>query len=401
MLLQTNSYVVPRDRKGEHGRLVRRFRQTFARLGCDSFEVYEQVGANWSAGESSGRYVQIMRFRDRRHQLAVQEAERNDPDAQALIAEFCDLINFAYQRQQGLFAVGFYIGVLPSAPRRQAELVDKTATADELEEETAEEQKQAAEAAKKAAAPVKPPALVEPGAATRAPIVTPVTAGQVPIITPAPAENGVPSDVEITTSPDDGEQISAIDFDADVEAELPPVEASHAEVESAHISAELGTEEPAEAPFAGRWQTSDEIEDAIDPDADLSLDLSDVDESGNIRVADPELLKAESDFAEFVADPVGAFDELKGKPPVLEGTVLDDIHGKAVPMNDDDALAALEDAESAPKINGQSGLNHLDDELEKFGEIEHEGEIDELAPLETDETGEHKAGPSKHDEIHN
>src|SRR5207302_9713660 len=33
-----------------------------------------------------------------------------------LIAEFCDLINYPYQQQQGQFAVGFYSSVLPVAP---------------------------------------------------------------------------------------------------------------------------------------------------------------------------------------------------------------------------------------------------------------------------------------------
>src|SRR5579884_109887 len=61
MLLQTNSYVVPKDRRPEHARLLRRFRQTLARLGCEHFEVYEQVGANWSSAEPTGRYVQLMR----------------------------------------------------------------------------------------------------------------------------------------------------------------------------------------------------------------------------------------------------------------------------------------------------------------------------------------------------
>jgi hypothetical protein len=58
-----------------------------------------------------------MRFRDRKHQLAVQAAERNDAGAQALINEFCELINFPYQQQQGLFAVGFYQSVLPVSMR--------------------------------------------------------------------------------------------------------------------------------------------------------------------------------------------------------------------------------------------------------------------------------------------
>src|SRR3954470_22043922 len=116
MLLQTNSYIVPKEKRAEHARLMRRFRQVLNHLGCDNFEVYEQVGANWSNTQTSGRFVQIMRFRDRKHQLAVQGAERTDPAAQELIAEFCDLVNYPYQQQQGQFAVGFYSSVLPVAP---------------------------------------------------------------------------------------------------------------------------------------------------------------------------------------------------------------------------------------------------------------------------------------------
>ncbi|HYO08089.1 MAG TPA: hypothetical protein VER17_03890 [Tepidisphaeraceae bacterium] len=121
MLLQSNSYVVPKEKRAEHARLVRKFRQTLARLGCDQFDVFEQVGPNWSTGETTGRFVQMMRFRDRRHQLSVQNAEKADPAAQQLIAEFCELINFGYQQQQGLFAVGFYQSVLPVAPVRAIE----------------------------------------------------------------------------------------------------------------------------------------------------------------------------------------------------------------------------------------------------------------------------------------
>ncbi len=119
MLLQTNSYIVPREKRAEHARIIRRFRQTLLRLGCEHFEVYEQVGSNWSNSESTGRYVQILRFVDRKHQLSVQSAERADPTAQAVISEFCDLINFPYQQQQGLFAVGFYTSVLPVANKRE------------------------------------------------------------------------------------------------------------------------------------------------------------------------------------------------------------------------------------------------------------------------------------------
>jgi hypothetical protein len=116
MLLQTNSYIVPKEKRVEHARLLRRFRQALARVGCDHFEVYEQVGSNWT-GETTGRFVQIMRFRDRQHQLAVQAAEREDQGAQDLIREFCELINFPYQQQQGFFAVGFYTSVMPVAPQ--------------------------------------------------------------------------------------------------------------------------------------------------------------------------------------------------------------------------------------------------------------------------------------------
>lgn len=115
MLLQTNSYIVPKEKRADHSRLLARFRQTLLRLGCDSFECYEQVGSNW-AGEATGRYVQIMRFRDKKQQQAVQESERTDPAAQALIKEFCELINFPYQQEHGLFAVGFYNSASPIGP---------------------------------------------------------------------------------------------------------------------------------------------------------------------------------------------------------------------------------------------------------------------------------------------
>src|SRR5258708_19158603 len=116
MLLQTNSYIVPKEKRVQHGRLMRRFRQTMHRLGCDQFEAYEQVAANWNSAGESGRFVQIMRFRDRRHQQAVQIAEREDPGAQQLIAEFCNLINLPYQHQHGYFATGFYTSVPGVAP---------------------------------------------------------------------------------------------------------------------------------------------------------------------------------------------------------------------------------------------------------------------------------------------
>ena len=115
MLMQTNSYIVPRDKKEEHALLVKKIRQIMSRLGCDSFEVYEQTGPSWSSNEATGRFVQIMRFRDRRHQLAVQTAEREDKTAQETIKEFCDLVNLPHQQQEGSFSVGFYTAIFPPA----------------------------------------------------------------------------------------------------------------------------------------------------------------------------------------------------------------------------------------------------------------------------------------------
>ena len=112
MLLLTNSYVVPREKRDDHARLVKRFRHILAKVGCDQFEVYEQVGANWGGTDASGRFVQIIRFRDRKHHQQVHDAEQTDPDAQAIIREFCDLVNLPYQEHQGLFAIAHYASVL-------------------------------------------------------------------------------------------------------------------------------------------------------------------------------------------------------------------------------------------------------------------------------------------------
>lgn len=129
MLLQTNTYIVPREKRAEHARLMRRFRQMLAKLGCDQFEVYEQVGANFSPFKSGGRFVQFMRFRDRKHHQAVQEAERNHPEAQDLIREFCQLLDLEYQKSRSLFAVGFYSGILTTSA--VTEIVPAEEVADE------------------------------------------------------------------------------------------------------------------------------------------------------------------------------------------------------------------------------------------------------------------------------
>jgi hypothetical protein len=114
MLLQTNSYLVPKEKRHEHSRLMRRFRQTLLRLGADHFEVYEQLGANWTPLKKDGRFIQVLRFRDRQHHQAIQEAERQDQGAQELIQEFCTLINFQQQQTEGTFVVSYYGGVMSS-----------------------------------------------------------------------------------------------------------------------------------------------------------------------------------------------------------------------------------------------------------------------------------------------
>jgi hypothetical protein len=130
MLLQTNSYIVPREKREEHARLMKRFKLALQKLGCDQFEVYEQTAPGWVAGES-GRCVQMMRFRDRHHQQHVQNLERTDPTAQAIIAEFCELLDIPYQQQQGFFASGFYHSIFADTP--PVEAAEKPAEAGQIE----------------------------------------------------------------------------------------------------------------------------------------------------------------------------------------------------------------------------------------------------------------------------
>jgi len=108
MLLQTNSYVVPKDKREEHVRLIRRIKQAMLRIGCEQFEIYEQVGANWAAMKGGGRFIQIMKFRDRQHHHEIQEAEKNDPGVQQLISKFMELVDLPEQQTCGSFAMGYY-----------------------------------------------------------------------------------------------------------------------------------------------------------------------------------------------------------------------------------------------------------------------------------------------------
>ena len=123
MLLQTNSYVVPKDKREEHERLIRKIRQALLRIGCDQFEVYEQVGANWSPVKAAGgRFIQIMRFRDRQHHHEIQEAEKTDPNLQQLISDFMELIDLPSQQEQGLFAMGHYSRISATPPTEMSQV---------------------------------------------------------------------------------------------------------------------------------------------------------------------------------------------------------------------------------------------------------------------------------------
>ncbi len=118
MLLMTNSYLVPPDRRVEHDRLMRRFRREMKRLGLDSLEVCEQAGPGFERieGEGGTRVVQILRFRDRQHFLQVQRAERDDAGVQQLVAAFCALINLPAQQQKGQYSTGWFRGLIDSGP---------------------------------------------------------------------------------------------------------------------------------------------------------------------------------------------------------------------------------------------------------------------------------------------
>lgn len=118
MLLQTNSYFVPKEKRTEHARLVKRFRALMLKLGCEDFDVCEQTGPNWTS-ELHGRFVQLMRFRDEAHQRAVREAEQSDASAQDLVREFCELVDYGYQQQQGMATTAYYRS-LGSAPVQHA-----------------------------------------------------------------------------------------------------------------------------------------------------------------------------------------------------------------------------------------------------------------------------------------
>jgi hypothetical protein len=278
MLLQTNSYIVPKEKRAEHSRLIRRFRQTLLRLGCDHFEVYEQVGSNWSNSESAGRYVQILRFLDRKHQLAVQAAERTDVTAQAVIADFCDLINFPYQQQQGLFAVGFYTSVLPVAPKRgsRGELVS-TVEHEVIDDPEAEKPYPGSSDG--------PPLEDAPMAETAEPMPMETAEDGLPIEEELPAEEGFD---ELAEEP--------MEMPAEVVAEAPVV----AEVEE-EITAEVVHPEPTpEIPeVKEHTHSEDDFMKLVGGELDEDLDGDDI-SNGFI----------ETDFAEDIAGEPHSIEDL-------------------------------------------------------------------------------------------
>ena len=212
--------------------------------------MYEQVGANWTSGEPTGRYVQIMRFRDRRHQLAVQQAERTDPVAQQIIADFCQLINFPYQQQQGLFAVGFYNSVLPVAPSRPQ-------AAEAPAEAVAEAPAEAAEvlAAEEPATPAPPEEMAAPDEPTE------------------PVE-------EFSAEPVATEGAAAEEVEDVAALEVPEPSADAADAEPVMtVTAEA---DPAEAPQAAAPSEDEgmaEVDDVVEPHEEPALDEAAVLES--------------------------------------------------------------------------------------------------------------------------
>ncbi|MDB5355987.1 MAG: hypothetical protein JWN24_2440 [Phycisphaerales bacterium] len=413
MLLQTNSYIVPKEKRVQHARLMRRFRQTMHRLGCDQFEAYEQVAANWNAAGESGRFVQIMRFRDRRHQQAVQIAEREDPGAQQLIAEFCNLINLPYQHQHGYFATGFYTsvpGVAPApieeyyedevveeeaaAPEAQAAGVayaQPTAEAGEATEPAHDEHTPAEEFAQsqpafgqahpegqeRAAreAQAVPDSLPEETARplTEGAVATDATETEISDEAAAPemdqpAGEGLLAEASDLKSDHDApapEHVAlADDFDALLDSELKP---ASGESDSAAITAETPE---------------------VHPEAELDLEALDFDEEES-EAAEPLGAQAATDSPELTAEETD-FSE------TLDAAVAEEAPGEGETAAPEDSEEVVELELAAPEVaadfaeltiavpSAENDVVTVNDVLAARHAHEHEEAPEELAPVEVD-----------------
>jgi hypothetical protein len=108
MLLQTHSYFVPNEHRDEHAKLMVSFGSILKRLGVEHFQVYEQLGDDFSGESATGRFVQTIGFRDKAHRLKIQELEVRDPEARRVLSVFSTLIDLPMQREQGLFSAAYY-----------------------------------------------------------------------------------------------------------------------------------------------------------------------------------------------------------------------------------------------------------------------------------------------------
>ena len=130
MLLQTNSYLVPRDRLAAHDELMARFRRCFERLGvrAGQFEVYRQTSDDFAEDRSipAVRCVQMMRFATTDEHEQVRNREFDDPEAQSLIIELSRLVDLPAQQRSGHFGGGFYSDRLDDAePEAAAEALEE------------------------------------------------------------------------------------------------------------------------------------------------------------------------------------------------------------------------------------------------------------------------------------
>ncbi|MEM7808642.1 MAG: hypothetical protein AAF561_11060 [Planctomycetota bacterium] len=112
MLLQTNSYLVPRHRLREHDDLMRQFVACFRRLGVadGAFEVFQSLDHEYRQHDNQPhqRITQILRFRDHDQQQAVHRAEASDPEAAELVEKLRRLVDLDEQAARKQFTSNYY-----------------------------------------------------------------------------------------------------------------------------------------------------------------------------------------------------------------------------------------------------------------------------------------------------